>query len=117
MEDLNPFRIAQAQFARAAGHVHAGDGLLETLTRPERTIRIDFPVKMDDGTIRVFTGYRVQHNSARGPYKGGVRFHPAVSEDEVKALAAWMPETESSTTSFLWHRLQLCRRLVEDRRI
>ena len=90
MEDLNPFRIAQAQFARAARHVHASDGLLETLARPERTTRIDFPVQMDDGTIRVFNGYRVQHNNARGPFKGGIRYHPDVTEDEVKALAAWM---------------------------
>lgn len=90
MEDLNPFRIAQAQYVRAARHVRATDGLLETLSRPERTIRIDFPVQMDDGSIQVFTGYRVQHNNARGPFKGGIRYHPDVTEDEVKALAAWM---------------------------
>jgi glutamate dehydrogenase/leucine dehydrogenase len=90
MEDLNPFRIAQAQFARAARHVRASDGMLENLSRPERTISIDFPVQMDDGSIRVFTGYRVQHNNARGPFKGGIRYHPSVTEDEVKALAAWM---------------------------
>jgi glutamate dehydrogenase (NAD(P)+) len=90
MEDLNPFHIAQAQYARAARYIRASDGLLENLRRPERTIRIDFPVKMDDGTIQVFTGYRVQHNNARGPFKGGVRYHPGVTEDEVKALASWM---------------------------
>ena len=90
MEDLNPFRIAQAQFARAARHVRASEGMLENLAHPERTIRIDFPVKMDDGAMRVFTGYRVQHNNARGPFKGGIRYHPDVTEDEVKALAAWM---------------------------
>jgi glutamate dehydrogenase/leucine dehydrogenase len=90
MEDLNPFRIAQAQFERAARHVGANSGVLENIRRPERTIRIDFPVKMGDGCIRVFTGYRVQHNNARGPFKGGIRYHPDVTEDEVKALAAWM---------------------------
>ncbi|MBI4541820.1 MAG: Glu/Leu/Phe/Val dehydrogenase [Gemmatimonadetes bacterium] len=90
MEDLNPFHIAQTQYARAARYIRASDGLLENLRRPERTIRIDFPVKMDDGTIQVFTGYRVQHNNARGPFKGGVRYHPGVTEDEVKALASWM---------------------------
>ncbi|MEK6610620.1 MAG: Glu/Leu/Phe/Val dehydrogenase [Gemmatimonadota bacterium] len=90
MEDLNPFHIAQEQFSRAARHVRASEGLLENLRRPERTIRIDFPVKMDDGSMRVFTGYRVQHNNARGPFKGGIRYHPDVTEDEVKALAAWM---------------------------
>ncbi|MBI1967305.1 MAG: Glu/Leu/Phe/Val dehydrogenase [Gemmatimonadetes bacterium] len=90
MEDLNPFRIAHAQFARAARHVLISDGLLDTLARPERTTRIDFPVQMDDGTIRVFTGYRVQHNNARGPFKGGIRYHPDVTEDAIKAMAAWM---------------------------
>ena len=90
MEDLNPFRIVQTQFARAAHHVRASDGLLENISRPERTIQIAFPVLMDDGSIRVFTGYRVQHNNARGPFKGGIRYHPDVTEDEVKALAAWM---------------------------
>jgi len=90
MEDLNPFHIAQAQFARAARSVTVSAGLLENISRPERTIRIDFPVRMDDGAIRVFTGYRVQHNNARGPFKGGIRYHPGVTEDEVKALAAWM---------------------------
>jgi len=90
MEDLNPFRIAQTQFARAARYVRATDGLLEIVARPERTIRIDFPVQMDNGSIRVFTGYRVQHNNARGPFKGGIRYHPGVTEDEVKALAFWM---------------------------
>jgi glutamate dehydrogenase (NAD(P)+) len=90
VEDLNPFNIAQAQFARAARHVRASDGLLEYLVRPERVTRIEFPVEMDDGTIHHFTGYRVQHNNARGPFKGGVRYHPAVTEDEVTALASWM---------------------------
>jgi glutamate dehydrogenase (NAD(P)+) len=90
MENLNPFHIAQTQFARAARHVHASDGLLEYLVRPERTTRIEFPVALDDGTIHHFTGYRVQHNNARGPFKGGIRYHPAVTEDEVSALASWM---------------------------
>ncbi len=90
MEDLNPFHIAQAQFARGARHVKADPGVLENLLRPARTTRIEFPVSMDNGAIRMFTGYRVQHNNARGPFKGGIRYHPAVSEDEVKALAAWM---------------------------
>jgi glutamate dehydrogenase (NAD(P)+) len=90
MEDLNPFNIARTQFARGASLVHADPGILESLVRPFRTTRIEFPVQMDDGTIRVFTGFRVQHNNARGPFKGGIRFHPDVTEDEVKALAAWM---------------------------
>ncbi len=90
MEDLNPFHIAQTQFARATQFVSADAGILGSLIRPFRVTRIEFPVEMDDGTYQVFTGFRVQHNNARGPYKGGIRFHPDVSEDEVKALAAWM---------------------------
>src|SRR5260370_7581788 len=90
-EELNPFRIAQIQLDRALPHVGGRAGLLDYLRRPERLLRIEFPVSMDDGTIRVFTGFRVQHNGARGPYKGGIRYHPGVTEDEVKALAAWMP--------------------------
>ncbi|HHW70504.1 MAG TPA: Glu/Leu/Phe/Val dehydrogenase [Clostridiales bacterium] len=61
-----------------------------TLRYPEREFTVNFPVEMDDGSTQVFTGYRVQHNSIRGPYKGGVRFHPDVNMDEVRALAAWM---------------------------
>jgi glutamate dehydrogenase (NAD(P)+) len=90
-EDLNPFSIAQKQLDLALPHLDGVDtGLLEYVRCPERMIRIEFPVKMDDGTLQVFTGYRVQHNNARGPFKGGIRYHPQVSEDEVKALAAWM---------------------------
>jgi glutamate dehydrogenase (NAD(P)+) len=89
-EELNPFRIAQIQLDRAIPHVKARPGLLDYVRRPERVLRIEFPVSMDDGSIRLFTGFRVQHNNARGPFKGGIRFHPDVSEDEVKALAAWM---------------------------
>src|SRR5579862_1766662 len=89
-EELNPFRIAQIQLDRALPHVDGRAGMLDYLRRPERLLRIEFPVSMDDGSIRVFTGFRVQHNSARGPYKGGIRYHPNVTEDEVKALATWM---------------------------
>lgn len=64
--------------------------VLEILKQPQRTVEIAIPVKMDDGTLRMFHGYRVQHNNARGPYKGGIRFHPQVDMDEVKALALWM---------------------------
>jgi glutamate dehydrogenase/leucine dehydrogenase len=90
VEELNPFRIAQIQLERAMPHLDGKAGLLDYLRRPERVVRIEFPVSMDDGSIRVFTGFRVQHNGARGPFKGGIRYHPDVTEDEVKALAAWM---------------------------
>ena len=89
-EDLNPFRIAMQQFDTAADQCNLDPGLREVLRRPRRALSLSLPVKMDDGTIRVFEGFRVQHNSARGPCKGGIRYHPGVTFDEVKALASWM---------------------------
>jgi glutamate dehydrogenase (NAD(P)+) len=90
VEDLNPFRIAMRQFDTAAEKCGLEAGLREVLRRPRRSLSLSLPVKMDDGTVRVFDGYRVQHSSARGPCKGGIRYHPEVSFDEVKALASWM---------------------------
>ena len=72
-EDLNPFRIAMRQFDTAAAKLDLEPGLQEVLRRPRRALTLALPVKMDDGTIRVFEGFRVQHNSARGPCKGGIR--------------------------------------------
>ena len=89
-EDLNPFRIAMRQFDTAAEKYGLEAGLREILRRPRRTFSLSLPVKMDDGTIRVFDGFRVQHSNARGPCKGGIRYHPDVTIDEVKALASWM---------------------------
>src|SRR5271163_4554360 len=89
-EDLNPFRIAQIQFDIAAEHLKLDQGLRQILRTPKRVMEVSIPTKMDNGQVKVFTGYRVQHNIARGPAKGGVRFHPSVTLDEVKALAAWM---------------------------
>ena len=89
-EDLNPFRIAMRQFDTAADKCNIDPGMREVLRRPRRALTLALPVKMDDGTIRVFEGFRVQHNSARGPCKGGIRYHPGVTFDEVKALASWM---------------------------
>jgi glutamate dehydrogenase/leucine dehydrogenase len=89
-EDLNSFRIATRQFDYAAEKCGLEPGLGEVLRRPRRALWLSLPVKMDDGTIRVFEGFRVQHNSARGPCKGGIRYHPNVTFDEVKALATWM---------------------------
>jgi len=65
-------------------------GLVEVLKSPKRELSVNFPVKMDNGAVKVFTGYRVQHNGARGPFKGGIRYHPQVDIDEVRALASWM---------------------------
>ncbi len=89
-ETLNPFAIALTQFDRAAEHLNLDDGLRELLKTPKRQLVVSIPVKMDDGSLRVFEGYRVQHNLARGPGKGGIRYHPDVTLDEVKALAMWM---------------------------
>lgn len=89
-ENLNPFHIAQTQFDRAADILRLEDGMRELLKHPKRQMIVSIPVKMDDGSLAVFEGYRVQHNIARGPAKGGIRYHPNVTLDEVKALAAWM---------------------------
>ena len=89
-EELNPFRIAMRQFDAAAEKCGLDQGLREILRRPRRSLSLSLPVKMDDGSVRVFEGFRVQHSSVRGPCKGGIRYHPNVTFDEVKALASWM---------------------------
>ena len=89
-ETLNAFEIAQKQFDTAADHLKLDAGLRMVLKTPKRQLTVAIPTKMDDGTLRVFEGHRVQHNIARGPAKGGIRYHPDVSIDEVKALASWM---------------------------
>jgi glutamate dehydrogenase (NAD(P)+) len=89
-ENLNPFAIAQSYFHQAAERLKLDEGLRAVLATPKRALTVSIPVRMDDSSIRVFTGHRVQHNIARGPAKGGIRFHPDVTLDEVKALASWM---------------------------
>ena len=89
-EDLNPFRISKQQFTRAADFLNLDSSTREVLSNAKRQLIVSIPVKMDGGDVRVFEGYRVQHNIARGPAKGGIRYHPNVTLDEVKALAAWM---------------------------
>src|SRR6266851_8523973 len=89
-EDLNPFCISQIQFDLAAEYLKLDPGLRQVLRTPKRVLEVSIPTKMDNGQLKVFTGYRVQHNIARGPSKGGIRYHPNVTVDEVKALAAWM---------------------------
>jgi len=86
----SPFGIAQSQFETAADRLRLNPSIRAVLREPRRELTVHFPVEMDDGSIAVLTGYRVQHNLSRGPAKGGVRYHPAVSLDEVKALAMWM---------------------------
>jgi glutamate dehydrogenase (NAD(P)+) len=90
-EDLNPFHIAAQQFDRAARYLPGlKRGLIEFLKRPSKTTVLNFPIDMDDGTVRMFAGYRVLHSRVRGPGKGGIRYHPDVNMDEVEALASWM---------------------------
>lgn len=86
----NPFRIAQQQFDTAAELLGLPEGIRAVLRVPQRELTVNFPVKFDNGSTKVFTGYRVQHNLGRGPVKGGIRYHPAVDIDEVRALAMWM---------------------------
>lgn len=90
LETLNPFEIAQKQIKSACDKLNTDPAVYEILKNPMRVLEVSFPVKLDDGTIKIFTGYRSQHNNAVGPFKGGLRFHPAVTKDEVKALSTWM---------------------------
>ena len=89
-ETLNPFEIAQKQIKSACDKLNADPAVYEILKNPMRVLEVSFPVKLDDGTVKTFVGYRSQHNNAVGPFKGGLRFHPNVTRDEVKALSTWM---------------------------
>ena len=89
-EDLNPFEIAKKQIDRVGKRLGLNPDLIELFKTPKRELTVNFPVKMDDGRLKVFTGYRVQFNDALGPFKGGIRYHWNVSLDEVRALACWM---------------------------
>src|SRR3990170_1742697 len=89
-ETMNPFENAKKQIDRVGKRLGLAADLLEVLKAPNRELTVNFPVKMDDGSLRVFTGYRVQYDDALGPFKGGIRYHPQVSIDEVRALASWM---------------------------
>jgi glutamate dehydrogenase (NAD(P)+) len=87
---INPFDMAIRQMDLAAKYTDIDPGIFEKIKFTERDIIVHFPVKMDDGSVKVFTGYRIQHNDTRGPFKGGLRYHPDVDLDEVRALAMWM---------------------------
>jgi len=88
--EINPFDIAKQQIDIAAKRLKIDAGLTEILKSPIRMLTVSLPVKMRDGKIKIFTGYRCQHNDLRGPMMGGIRFHPNITPDEVKALACWM---------------------------
>jgi glutamate dehydrogenase len=87
---FNPFEMARAQFDKIADLIGLDQGTRDLLRSPLREFHFNFPVRMDDGTVQVFQGFRVQHNDARGPGKGGIRFHPQETIDTVRALAMWM---------------------------
>lgn len=89
-ETLNPFEIVQKQIKSACEKLGLENSVYEILKEPEKVLTVSIPVKMDDGTVKTFIGFRSQHSTAIGPAKGGVRFHPNVSLDEVKALSTWM---------------------------
>ncbi len=89
-QETNPWEAQAARFDNAARRLDLDDGIWKVLRYPQREIIVHIPVAMDDGTVEVFTGYRVQHSVARGPAKGGIRYSPDVSLDEVRALASWM---------------------------
>jgi glutamate dehydrogenase (NAD(P)+) len=90
MTSNNPYEIARKQVDIAGRYLDLNPGILEMLKHTKRELEVHFPVKMDDGSMQIFTGYRVVHNPARGPAKGGIRYHPDVNLDEVRALSMWM---------------------------
>jgi len=90
LNDVNAFEMAQAQFDSVAAQLKLDPGITGVLRWPMREFRFQIPVRMDDGSMKVFFGYRVQHNDARGPAKGGIRFHPGETLDTIRALAMWM---------------------------
>src|SRR5512136_296547 len=89
-EKINPFEMAKKQIDIASKYLNIDPGLLEKMKYTKRELIVHFPAKMDNGSVRMFTGYRVQHDVARGPAKGGIRYHPNVDLDEVRGLAMWM---------------------------
>jgi glutamate dehydrogenase (NAD(P)+) len=86
----NPYEMAVRQFDNALQYLKIKRGIADMLRYPKRELTVNFPVKMDDGSVQIFTGHRVHHSTARGPTKGGIRYHPDVTLDEVRALAMWM---------------------------
>jgi glutamate dehydrogenase (NAD(P)+) len=89
-EVVNPFEMAQEQIDAACERMDIDEGIHARLRKCERELTVNFPVKIDDGTIKIFTGFRVHHNDTRGSAKGGLRYHPDVTLDETRALAVWM---------------------------
>src|SRR5258708_7171923 len=89
-DEFNPLLSAEARLDNAAERLGLDDGMRKVLRSPAREVTVNIPVQLDDGRLELFTGYRVQHSIARGPGKGGIRYAPDVTLDEVRALASWM---------------------------
>lgn len=87
---LNPYEMATKQIDVAAAHMDIESWVVDRLKVTDMEVSVNIPVHMDDGGMRIFKGYRVQHSGVRGPYKGGIRYHPDTDLDEVRALAMWM---------------------------
>lgn len=87
---INPWEMALEQFDNAVQYLQFDSGLIDFIRYPKRELTVNFPVKMDNGSLKIYTGYRVHHNTVRGPTKGGIRYHQDVTLDEVRALAMWM---------------------------
>ncbi len=87
---INPWHMALEQFDNAVKFLDLSEGIAQFIRMPQRELTVNFPIKMDDGSVRVMTGHRVHHNTVRGPTKGGIRYHQDVTLDEVRALAMWM---------------------------
>lgn len=87
---FNPFEMAQKQFDAVAEKLGLDQGTRDLLRNPSRELHFTIPVRMDNGTVKIFRGFRIQHSDARGPAKGGIRYTPDVTLDEVRALASWM---------------------------
>ena len=90
MSNYNPFENAQTQFDHVADFLNLDDGTRQLLRQPSKEMHFTIPVKMDDGKTKVFNAFRIKHNTARGPAKGGIRFHPHETADTVRALSMWM---------------------------
>lgn len=90
MLTANPFQFAQEQLEHVRKYLEINENIFVQFKQPKKVIEVNIPVRMDDGRIEVFTGFRAQFNDARGPFKGGIRFHPGVTREEVKALSMWM---------------------------
>ena len=89
-ENITPFQAVCQNFDRICDQLEVADDIRDLIRTPDKELRVEVPVRMDDGSLKVFIGYRIQHNGTRGPYKGGIRYHPEAHEEEVRALAALM---------------------------